>query len=394
MDSVDIRTLGVVTVARSDFGLYTPLLNAINKDAALQLQLFVAGMHLSPHCEYTVRMVEEAYAKAICARVDMKLAGDSPEAIADAMGSGVSGFAHVFAQTRPDILVVLGDRFDMYCAALAALPFNIPVAHLHGGELTEGAMDDALRHSITKLSHLHFTATKEYARRVIQLGEDPWRVTVSGALGLDQLSFVKLLSVDEMSKMLDMDLHERPVLVTYHPVTLQCENTAWQVDELLTALDAVGMPVVFTAPNADTSHCAIRTRMLQYVARHSNARWVEDLGTQKYFSMMALARAMVGNSSSGIIEAASFRLPVVNIGIRQRGRDHGENVIDTGYLHEEVICAIRRAVDPLFREGLCKIENRYGDGRATERIVERLKNIALDEHLLIKRFHNVEGVDL
>ena len=384
-----MRTIGVVTVGRSDFGIYRPVLEAIRQDPALELYLIVSGMHLSPHYGATVQAIEDE-GFVVDERVEMLLSSDSPEGVAKSMGLGTIGFAQAYAHSRPDILLVLGDRFEMHAAALAALPFNIPVAHIHGGEVTEGAMDEALRHAITKLSHLHFTSTERYARRVIQLGEEPWRVIVSGAPGLDNLNTVSLLSVTELEKRFGLRIDEPPLLVTFHPVTLEYTQVENQISELLQALDASGYPVIFTLPNADTGNSVIRQKIAAYVGVHlQTAQAVENLGTQGYFSLMKFAAAMVGNSSSGIIEAASFELPVVNIGTRQGGRVSGINVLDVGYDHSEILDGIQRAVSSALRQSLQGMQNSYGDGQAAQRIVSRLREVPLDEKLIIKRFYDL-----
>ena len=316
----------------------------------------------------------------------MLLSSDTPEGIAKSMGLGTIGFAQAYAKHRPDILLVLGDRFEMHAAAVAALPFNIPVAHIHGGELTEGAIDDALRHSITKMSHLHFVANQVYRQRVLQMGEEPWRVTVTGSPTLDNLRCTERLSAKELGARHKLRIDPLPLLVTFHSVTLEYEQTPWQVGELLAALDACEMPVVFTMPNADTNGRVAARMMEEFVDAHPSAQFVDNLGTKGYFSLMALAGAMVGNSSSGIIEAASFQLPVVNIGTRQRGRTRAENVIDVGNSRREVADAIREACSPDFRSRLEGIVNPYGDGHASERITARLKEIVLDGHLIRKKF--------
>ena len=383
-----MRTIGVVTVGRSDYGIYLPVFRRVEEDPDLRLYLIVAGMHLSPEFGLTVREIEkDGFEIGEC--IEMLLSSDTPEGIGKSMGLGTLGFAQAYGRFCPDILLVLGDRFEMHAAALAALPFKIPVAHIHGGEVTQGAIDDALRHSMTKLSHLHFVSTQEYARRVIQLGEEPWRVIVSGAPSLDNLNTVKLLEREELATRFGLHLDETPfLLATFHPVTLEYEQTEWQVAELLAALEACGLPVVFTMPNADTSGHIIVRMIGEFVATHSSARFVDNLGTQGYFSAMALATAMVGNSSSGIIEAPSFRLPVVNIGTRQDGRVRGPNVIDVGYERKEIVQGIRTAVQTEFREKLHDSVNPYGRGQASDRIVERLKEVALDEKLVRKRFHS------
>ncbi len=386
-----MRRIGVVTVGRSDYGIFQPVLRAIAADPALELCLIVTGAHLSPGHGLTVREVERDF--SIAARVEMLLASDTPAGVTKSIGVGLLGFAQVYERLRPDILLVLGDRFETMAAALSALPFTIPVAHLHGGELSQGAMDDALRHAITKLSHLHFVATADYARRVIQLGEEPWRVTVSGAPGLDHLDTIELLPLADLNRRYDLGLARPPLLVTYHPVTLEYEQTETQVGELMAALEDAGLPVVFTAPNADPGSHIIQAAIAGYVQAHPEARLVENLGTVGYFSMMAAAAAMVGNSSSGIIEAASFRLPVVNIGTRQQGRTRGANVIDTGYSRAEILAGIRRATDPAFRESLRDLVNPYrGHRPAAAIIVERLKTVPLDAKLTRKRFYDLEFV--
>ena len=380
-----MRTIGVVTVARSDYGIYLPILRKIKEASDLQLHLMVSGMHLSPEFGLTVKTIEEDGFE-VGERVEMLLSSDTPEGIAKSMGLGVIGFAQAYARFRPDILMVLGDRFEMHAATLAALPFKIPVAHIHGGEVTQGAIDDALRHSITKLSHLHFVSTEEYARRLRQLGEEPWRITVAGAPSLDNLNSVELLDTYVMEERYGLSFSPAPLLVTFHPVTLEYEQTILYTAELLAALSSVKMPIVFTMPNADTSGRMIIKMIEEFAQGHVAARIVDNLGTQGYFSLMALAAAMVGNSSSGIIEAASFRLPVVNIGTRQQGRIRGENVIDVGYSRAEICKGIRKVADSGFRCTLDNLVNPYGCGQAADKILARIEDIAIDDVLCIKRF--------
>ena len=380
-----MRTVGVVTIGRSDYGVYLPVLRDIQREPGLELRLIVGGMHLSPEFGSTVKAIEEDGFE-VNERVEMLLSSDTPEGIAKSMGMGSIGFGQAFARTRPDILVVLGDRFEMHAAALAALPFKIPVSHIHGGELSQGAFDDALRHCITKLSHLHFVSCTEYGRRVAQLGEETWRITVSGSPSLDQLKSVKLLDADSLEASYGIQMTPPPLLVTYHPVTLEIEQTRWQVSELLAALDAIGLPVVFTQPNADTSGRVITGMIREFVNSHPSTWMVDNLGPQGYASLMALALAMVGNSSSGMLEAAPMGLAVVNIGTRQQGRLRTANIIDVGYPQSEIIKGIQQAVSSEFREMTAKIISPYGDGRASGRIVSVLKRVALDDRLLTKQF--------
>lgn len=382
-----MRTIAVVSVARSDYGIYLPILRTIQSHADLRLQLIVSGAHLSPEFGTTVDAIE-ADGFEVSDRVEMLVSSDTPDGTATSMGLGLIGFSRVFQRSRPDVLVVLGDRFEMFTAALAALPFSIPVAHIHGGEVTHGAMDDALRHAMTKLSHLHFVSTAEYARRVEQLGEDPWRILVSGAPGLDHLRTLTLLSPPEIESRFGVSTSPPPLLVTFHPVTLEPGQAEAQTRELLSALERAGLPMIFTQPNADAGGRRISTLIDEFVAAHPLARRVDNLGTAGYFSLMRLAAAMVGNSSSGIIEAASFGLPVVNIGARQSGRVRAANVIDAGNSSDEIAAAIGTAVDPAFRAALKGLLNPYGGGQAAGAIVERLRTVALDERLRVKRFRD------
>lgn len=383
-----MRTVAVVTTSRADFGIYRPLLRLILSSDDLRLHLMVSGSHLSPDLGWTVSEIEDE-GIPIGDRVEMLLASDTPAGIAASMGLGVIGFAHAFQRFRPDILVVLGDRFEMHAAALAALPFAIPVAHVGGGELTAGAIDESLRHSMTKLAHLHFPATQEYGRRIVQMGEEPWRVTVSGALSLDNLRDFRPLPLDEFARLVGMPLFPRGfLLVTFHPVTLEYQQAGSQTEELLAALSQSGLPAVITLPNADTAGSEVRRRMLAYARQRTDVVAVENLGTRAYFTAMSFAAAMVGNSSSGIVEAPSFGLPVVNIGTRQQGRTRAANVLDVGYGREEITAAIARAITPEFRTALRGLVNPHGDGHGAGRIVARLSAVPLDSRLIQKRFHD------
>jgi UDP-hydrolysing UDP-N-acetyl-D-glucosamine 2-epimerase len=383
-----VRTICIVTGGRADYGIYLPILRKIQEDSELDLRLIVTGSHLSSEFGSTIRTIENDGFQ-VSDRVEILAASDTPQSIARSMGLGTIGFSQSFDRDRPDILLLQGDRFEIHAAAVAALPFNIPVAHIHGGELTEGAIDDALRHSITKLSHFHFVANEEYRRRVIQLGEEPWRVVISGAPSLENLSTMSLMTREELEAQTGLNLERRPLLVTYHPVTLEYQRTEWQVAQLLDAVKSSGMPVVFTAPNADTGGRVIKEMLKDYVQSDPQAQLVDNLGTLKYFSLMAIASAMVGNSSSGLVEAPSLALPVVNIGARQQGRLRAQNVIDVGYNKEDILEGIGMATDPVFVRSLQDMANPYGDGQASTIIVDRLKSTPLDAKLLRKRFYDV-----
>jgi UDP-hydrolysing UDP-N-acetyl-D-glucosamine 2-epimerase len=362
-------------------------LHQIQHEKELQAYLIVGGTHLSPEFGLTVNEIEQDGFE-IGDRVEMLLSSDSPEGISKSIGLGVVGFAQAYARNRPDILLVLGDRFETLAAVVAALPYKIPVAHIHGGETTEGAIDEAIRHSITKMSHLHFVSTEIYGRRVIQMGEEPWRVTVSGAPTLDNLATFPLYSREELSERCGINLASPTLLVTYHPVTLAYERTEAQTVELLAALEEAKLNVIFTYPNSDTSGRKIIEMIQDFSAENPRAQIATSLGTQGYFSVMSHVDAMVGNSSSGIIEAASFKLPVVNIGDRQKGRLRERNVIDVGDSRTEIISGIEKAVSAAFRAKLAGLTNPYGGGHAAETIVEGLKGARLDNQLLMKRFND------
>ncbi|MBF0251653.1 MAG: UDP-N-acetylglucosamine 2-epimerase (hydrolyzing), partial [Alphaproteobacteria bacterium] len=379
--------IAVVTTARSDYGILRPVVRELHADADLSPYLIVGGGHMESRFGNTIEDIRrEGF--VVGAEVPMELTVDTPAGIARSMARAIEGFAACFEARRPDVLVVLGDRFDMHAAALAALPFNFAVAHIHGGELTYGAFDDALRHSLTKLSHLHFTATESYRDRVIQLGEEPWRVHATGGPGLDAVLNTPRWTDAELEARIGMPLDPAPLLVTYHPVTRETDDTERQIDTFLAALGAMDMPVVITGSNADTNNSVIRARIDAFVAAHERVGFVENFGTAGYVTMMSRAAAMVGNSSSGIIEAASLDLPVVNVGNRQAGRVRGSNVIDVADDADAIAAAIRKAVSPEFKAGLAGMTNPYGDGQAARRIVAHLKASISDPRLLNKRFHD------
>lgn len=350
-------------------------------------------MHLSPEFGFTVRLIENDGIE-IAERVEMLISSDTPEGIAKSMGLGLIGFGQAFSQNRPDILVVLGDRFEMLTAALAALPFKIPVAHLFGGELTQGAIDDSLRHSLTKLSHLHFTSTEAYARRVVQLGEDPGRIFVSGEPALDDVLTAPQLTPEELRRRFGVNVERPFLLATFHPVTLEYEQVEWQTDELLAALDDARLPVIFTMPNADTAGRIIATRMRQWVQSHPGmGQMVDNFGPEAYHSVLNRAVAVVGNSSSGLIEAPSFKVPAVNIGIRQAGRVRTANVIDVGYKRSDILAAIHKAASEEFRNSCRSIENPYASktSSSVSTITSVLKRVPLGDSLLQKKFYDLHA---
>jgi UDP-hydrolysing UDP-N-acetyl-D-glucosamine 2-epimerase len=382
------RIIGVVTSARADFGLLRRLMAAIQAEPGLELVVYATGMHHSPRHGMTIAEVRDAGFSHCLIEVESWVDGDGPDQIATSMGRGLAGFAAAFAARRPHILVVLGDRYDMMPAALAALPFTIPVAHISGGEVTEGAIDESIRHAVTKLSHLHFPSTEDYGRRIRQLGEEAWRVTMSGQPGLDELADFTPDPRDAVLARFGLD-PSRPVsLVTYHPETVRAEDSPKHVAQLLSAAQRVDSQILFTAPNSDPGSEAIRTAIEAYVATHPGCVFRESLGRTNYSHMLHHAQCMVGNSSSGLIEAASIPIPVVNIGDRQGGRLAPRNVILAKLGADSIATAWKRALDPAFRRSLSGMVNPYGDGKAIARIVERLKSVALDQRLITKHFQD------
>jgi UDP-hydrolysing UDP-N-acetyl-D-glucosamine 2-epimerase len=385
---VTVKTVAAVTVARSDYGILRPVLRAIAAEPALRLRLIVTGAHGSAAFGSTMSEIERD-GFAIADRVDAAPESDAPLGVAQAMGSAIDGLAAAFARCRPDLLLLVGDRFETLAAASAAVPFTIPIAHVHGGELTEGASDEQMRHAITKLSHLHFVAAHPFAKRLIQMGEEPWRVTVSGAPGLDNINQLPRLDAGALARTVGMPIEPPVVLVTLHPETLRPECAAAQVAELAAALETIEATIVATAPNADVSHGAIVAGLRRFVAHRPRAAFVPHLGTQAYFGLMRHAAAMIGNSSSGLIEAPSFELPVVNIGERQAGRLRAANVIDVKDSRDAIAAGIRRALSPEFHASLGGLVNPYGDGHAAPRIAARLASVAIDRSLMVKRFHDL-----
>jgi GDP/UDP-N,N'-diacetylbacillosamine 2-epimerase (hydrolysing) len=367
------------------------VLDGIRRAPDLDLVLFVAGMHLAPEFGDTLREIE-ADGFPIAERIEMLEKDDTPEAVAVSTGRGVAGFARAFARRLPDLVVVLGDRFEMLAAAVAALPFALPVAHIHGGEVSEGAMDNQIRHAITKLAHLHFASADVHARRIARMGEEAWRIHTVGAPGLDRFAGLAALPRDTLARELGLPPEGPWHIVTFHPVTLEYRDTASHVDELLAALEKTDGTLVITYPNADTAGRLIIGRLEEFAARHpGRCRLARSLGERLYLSLLGHADLMIGNSSSALIEAPSFGLPAVNIGARQRGRLRGANVIDVAPSREEIFRGIEAAQAPAFRARVRAAANPYGDGRAAPRIVDILSKVPLDARLVQKRFDDGPG---
>jgi UDP-hydrolysing UDP-N-acetyl-D-glucosamine 2-epimerase len=363
-------------------------MKAVQDDVAFELQIIVTGMHLSPEFGLTYKEIEKD-GFVINEKVEMLLSSDSDAGITKSTGLGMIGFADAFVRLKPDLVILLGDRFETFAAATAAYLAKIPIAHLHGGEVTEGATDEGLRHAITKMSYFHFTSTEAYRKRVIQLGESPERVFNVGAIGIDNIKQLQLLSKEQLEDNLEFKLDKPFVLVTYHPVTLENNSAEAQFNELLKAfMGFKDLRIIFTKPNADANGRVIISLIDKFVSENiSRAIAFTSLGQLRYLSLMQFTTAVVGNSSSGIIEAPSFGIPTVNIGDRQKGRERAESVIDCGYTEDEIKNALNQALSTDWQKKSKGFENVYGDGKTTQRIVENLKNI--DRISLKKPFYDL-----
>ncbi|HWA70580.1 MAG TPA: UDP-N-acetylglucosamine 2-epimerase [Rhizomicrobium sp.] len=381
------RKICVVTGTRAEYGLLRWAIQGIEDAPDLTLQLAVTGMHLSPEFGLTWREIERD-GFTITRRVEMLLSSDTAAGVAKSMGMGMIGFADAFQDLKPDLLLVLGDRFEILAAASAAMIARIPIAHISGGEATEGLIDEAIRHSITKMSHLHFVAAEEYRRRVIQLGETPQRVFTVGGLGIDNIKRLQLLDRTALEASLDFKLGKRNLLVTFHPVTLEESSAGDQMGELLAALDSLNdTHIVFTMPNADTEGRVLFDMINAFVASHANARAYPSLGQLRYLSCIAQFDGVVGNSSSGLTEVPSFRKGTVNIGDRQRGRIKAPSVIDCAPRKADILAAIGKLQSSTFQALLEDVRNPYGEGGASEAIVAELRRADL-AGILKKRFHD------
>jgi UDP-hydrolysing UDP-N-acetyl-D-glucosamine 2-epimerase len=377
------RTIAVVTSSRADYShLYWPLHDlACHPD--VDLKIIAMGAHLSPEFGWTVtQIVQDGF--PIDAQIECLLSSDSDIGMAKTIGLATLGLADHLGRMRPDLLLLPADRYEMLAPASVATALRIPLAHIEGGEVSEGAIDDAVRNALTKLSHIHFTSTEWARARVITMGEEPWRVHRAGAPSLDHLRRASLVSRKELETRLDLQFRKFPLIVAYHPATI-ARNPNREVDALFAALDAVPAQFLFCYPNADAGSRALIERTEAFLQRHAGGRLFVNLAPVLYWSLLRCASLLVGNSSSGIMEAASFALPVVNVGIRQRGRERARNVLDADATAASILDCIHKAESGEFRRALEGMENPYGDGRAAQRIVAVLTSVSLGEELLIKR---------
>jgi len=390
--SVVRRKICVVTTSRADFGLLHELMRCIDQDPALRLQVIATGAQLERRLGFTIQEVEAA-GVIVDRRIDLQLTGGSPLDNAKSIGIGVKGFAEALAGMKPAILVLLGDRFELFAPAIAALMLRIPIAHIHGGERSEGAIDEAVRHSITKMASLHFAATESYRRRIIQMGESAKCVFNFGAPGLDQLFREPLMTRLELEHDLQISLRDPIAIVTYHPETQDTTSARDQIASVLTAIEQSSLRAVFTMANADADGEIINSCIRKTCAEHPERfKWVPNLGHRRYLSCLKHFSVMIGNSSSGLTEAPSFRLPVVNVGDRQRGRVRAKNIIDVPRDEVAIQRGVRRALSSRFRASLRGMRNpydRFHDGRTSERIKNVLRDVELPGELLKKKFNDL-----
>ena len=382
----------VVTGTRAEYGLLYWVLKGIKNSKVLELQLLVTGMHLSPEFGMTVDVIEKDGFK-IDKKVEMLLSSDTPVGVAKSTGLATISIADALNDLSPDLLLLLGDRFELLAASTAALIARIPIAHLHGGETTEGAFDEAIRHSITKMSHLHFVAAEAYRRRVIQLGEQPESVFNVGGLGIDNIINLELLNRQELEKELNFKFLNRNLLITFHPVTLEEGTSKCQMNEILSALSEFSnFGLIFTMPNSDTDGRILFELIEGFCASHQNAVHFTSLGQIRYLSCLKQIDAVVGNSSSGLLEVPSFGIPTVNIGERQKGRLKAGSVIDCEPSQESISEALRTAFSEEFQIALSSVANPYDQGGASTKIIKIIEGINLNG-LIKKKFYDLKSYE-
>lgn len=388
MNSQKTKRICVVTGTRAEYGLLYWLMKAIEQDVELQLQVIVTGMHLSPEFGFTYKEVEKAF--KIDKKIEMLLSSDTAVGISKSMGLAQISFAESYEELKPDLVVLLGDRYEIFSAASAAMIARIPIAHLHGGETTEGALDEAMRHSITKMAYWHFTAAEPYRQRVIQLGESPDRVFNVGGLGIENIKRLKLLSKSEFEESIGFKLAERNLLVTYHPVTLDNASATVQFQALLNAIDALeNTHIIFTKANSDSDGRVINQMIDHYVVQNPHkAVAFASLGQLRYLSALQFMDAVIGNSSSGLLETPSFKIATINVGDRQKGRLRAVSVIDCEPEREAISNALEKAFSKEFESVLSKTFNPYGEGLASEKILAVIKQ-EIKTQQLKKRFHDI-----
>ena len=382
-----MKKICIVTGSRAEYGLLRWVIEGVENSSILELQLVATGMHLSHEFGMTVNEIRSD-GFFIDRKIVMLLSSGTEVGVTKSFGLGVIGFADALADLRPDLMLILGDRFEIMAAAVAAMIAKVPIAHLHGGEATEGLIDESIRHSITKMSHLHFVAAEEYRKRVIQLGEQENRVFRVGGLGIDAILNLQFLSLAELEKDLKFSFLRHNLLVTFHPVTLEQNTASSQMDELLDALaELEGTGLIFTMPNADAEGAVLFAKIKEFCAKHPNSRSFTSLGHLRYLSCMKYVDGIVGNSSSGLIEAPSLKKGTINIGDRQRGRLRADSVIDCDPTRNSISSALKRLFSTEFQSILVDVKNPYGNGGASDAIIKILEATSL-QGLLKKRFND------
>lgn len=385
-----MKRICIVTATRAEYGLLKPVIEKIYQSEMAELKLVVTGMHLSTEFGLTYKEIEED-GYPIDQKIEMLLSSDTPTGITKSMGVALMGFADYFSVNRPDMVVILGDRYEMLMVAAAAMMTKIPIAHLHGGEKTEGAVDEAIRHSITKMSQLHFTATEEYRRRVIQLGEQPERVYNVGALGVENARKVSLLGKEELEHQIGFHFSKPTIMITYHPVTLEMLTSKGQFADILSVIsNHKEISVIFTKANADADGRIINQMIDEYVRENSDrCAGYSSLGRRRYLSALQYVDAVLGNSSSGLIEVPSFHIPTINIGDRQRGRVCAESVIQCRNTVQEIERALQKALSEEFRKSLTMMQNPYEKEGTSDKIVEIISNVLNNGIEMKKTFYDI-----
>ena len=386
-----MKRIVILTATRAEYGLLKTLMIKLSQNKNFDLRVAVTGMHLSSEFGLTVKEIE-ADGIIVDKKIEILLSSDTPVALSKSMGLAMIGFAEYFEDCKPDGLIVLGDRFETLAVCCAAMNARIPIFHLHGGEATEGLIDEAVRHAITKMSFLHFATTQEYKKRIIQLGEAPDRVFCVGAMGVENALNANLMTLQELEKSLGVRLGSRFAVGTFHPVTLENCTAGKQTKELLSAIDKHSETVfLFTKANADTDGRVINSLMQDYSSKHSNFYLVDSLGMCRYLSALKYAVYVIGNSSSGLIEAPSFHIPTIDIGDRQKGRIAGGTVIHCNPDAKSISEAIEKAESDSFRMEIKNLANPYGDGNTSEKIIDAIKDYLLNDKIDIKKkFYDID----
>ncbi|WP_346847879.1 UDP-N-acetylglucosamine 2-epimerase [uncultured Clostridium sp.] len=385
-----VKRICVITGTRAEYGLLKPLIMKMIDDKEIDLKLVVTGMHMSTEFGLTYKLIEED-GIVIDEKIEILLSSDSHVATSKAMGLAIISFSEYINRTKPDMVIVLGDRYEILAASISAMVANVPIAHIHGGEITEGAQDDVFRHCITKLSYLHFTSTESYRKRVMQLGEEPNRVFNVGAIGIENIKELKLLSKEEIEKSINFTLNKKFALVTFHPVTLEQGLAKIQITELLGALEEFDdMKFIITKANSDNEGRKINRKIDEFISKNPE-KYIGfvSMGQLKYLSAMKYCSMVIGNSSSGIIEAPSFNIPTINIGDRQKGRLQAKTVINCDPIKSDIIKAIKRGLSKEFKDKISKIENPYGDGDTSNKILYEIKKALSKEIELKKTFYDI-----